>query len=102
MESQLSVAQALRIAQSRISLVPQGSQWVLHHWSPQHNATHVSHPMHYFAARATASQAKIQEALELIGFTSADAGTFAQMDQVTPNKDWRMQVRWLAKKHGRA
>ena len=41
----MTLTQAIKRARERVTIVPQGRDYVLHTWSPKHNATWVSHSM---------------------------------------------------------
>jgi hypothetical protein len=71
MEDAMTVNEAIRTARQRVSLCSFGRQYTVHCWSPEHNATWVSHPMDWFRARAIARVDRIRNALFLLGIEDA-------------------------------
>jgi len=64
----MNLTKALGHARDRVHIVSQGrKQYVLHTWSPKHDATWVSHSMDLWGVRMAAKEAKIEEALRLLG-----------------------------------
>ncbi len=72
----MTLQDAIKRARRRVSIVNQGSQYVLHTWSPRHNAVFVSHCMDYSRVRACAREALMREALEALSVDDADAKAF--------------------------
>jgi hypothetical protein len=92
----MNITEALRIAKGRVSIVSQGHDYVLHTWSPSHNATWVSHSMTHSAAQAAAYETKIRLALELLEVEEAGAIANVAVDRIMGNcrrPDWRSVVR---------
>jgi hypothetical protein len=92
----MTITQALHIAQGRVSIVSQGRDYVLHTWSPTHNATWTSHAMTRPAAQAAAYETKIRIALELLEVEDAGAIANVAVDRIMgdPTRpDWRKVAR---------
>lgn len=85
--------QAIKTAANRVAIVRQGEQYVVHTWSPKHNATYVSHPMTREAAMVTAWGNKLETALELLGVEDANEIVHREIDRGPPRPDWRSLVK---------
>lgn len=72
----MTITKAIKRANDRVSICPQGGQYVLQTWSPQHNATLVDQPTTYSAAAANARYRKICIALEALGIEDAGAEAY--------------------------
>jgi hypothetical protein len=66
METEMTKQEATKIAIDRVSVVKQGDQYVVHTWSPKHNATFVSHRMSRFAATRAARETRMRMAIDLM------------------------------------
>jgi hypothetical protein len=96
----MTPSQAIKIAASRVYIVQQGrGEYVLHTWSTDHQAWWVSHPRDRSSVFAAAWEAKVREALELLGWDRIEAGAEANvaLDGCSVGReDWRTAVRRLA------
>lgn len=90
----MTAAQAIKTAANRVSIVNNGpGQYVVHTWSPRHNATWVSNPATRDIALAHAWEAKVRTALELLGVEDADLIAHSEVDRGISRPDWRSVVR---------
>jgi hypothetical protein len=95
MSKLISASKAIAIASGRVSIIPQGRDYILQTWNPQHRAWWESHSMTYHQAIASAWEAKIRTALKLLDNIS-DPDQFVY-DYSGPREDWRKVVRRLAR-----
>lgn len=68
----VSKTKAIKMARDKVSIVNQGSQYVVHTWSPRHNSTWVSHSMDYWKARGYARNELLKVALSARGINDPD------------------------------
>lgn len=95
----MTISRAIRIAQGRVSIVPQGHQYVVRTWSPKHDATWQSDLMDRDRAHAYAWEQRVHLALDLVGCEDAQAlaASAAEKAAGDPKRpDWRSIARDIA------
>jgi hypothetical protein len=97
----MTPSQAIKRAAARVRIIPQGrGEYVLHTWSAERCAWWVSHSMDRSRVFAAAWEAKLREALELLGWDRIEAGAEASAEVQGAGigrEDWRVVVRRLGR-----